>query len=152
MKKFLIGSLIAVTALAGCASNSQKFDLNSTYDSRSPLDIVSQESQKAVNAQLNLTKYKRTEAQLLNIINADLENDKIVIDHIGKPEVLLNSVAIKYGYRFLQFGVPSELPTVNFTKVYTTPMDLLLLVDSQIGEHGSVGIDKSQKLITLTYK
>lgn len=152
MQKMLAASLFATVTLSGCASLTANQDVVFTQDDRSPLEIISQESQKAVAATKTLTKYARTEAQLVNIAKADFENDRIVLDYIGKPQGLLSSISIKYGYRYLEFNKPIDLPTINFTKVYATPVDLLILIDSQIGDSASVALDKQNKLITLTYK
>lgn len=116
------------------------------------LDIVAQNTQQALNAQQMLTKYTKQQSALLTIKQADFESDELALDYIGKPQPLLNSIAIKYGYRFLEFGTPIHVPTVNFTNVYTTPHNILVMVNAQLKDTASVGLDKNQKVITLTYK
>lgn len=120
-------------------------------DKRSALDIITQNSQEAYIAQQVLTKYRDAQAHIVAINNVDFKNDKIVIDYIGKPQQLLNSIAIKYGYRYLEYGKYSHTPTVNFTQYYTTPYDALVIINSQLQNTASVGVDLNQKMIVLSY-
>ena len=153
----IIASITAVTS--GCAS------LNNGYSNRnpiidalqvtapSPLEIISQETQKAMNAQMMLTKYRQTYNETLGANYLDFSNDKIRLDYIGKPQGLLNSIAIKYGYRFLEQGYRTDnLPTVNFTNYYATPEDIVISVDSQLQQTANIALDKQNKTIILIYK
>lgn len=148
-------SVFAISTLALATGCSSKFS-NQTYHTQdvaqmSPLAIVSQESQKALNAQKLLVKYKQAQNNRLAIQQLNFDTDKIVYDYIGKPQPLLSSMSIKYGYRFLEVCSFKDLPTVNFTNYYTTPNDALIFLDSQLGNEAQVLIDKNQKTITLSY-
>lgn len=147
--------VFAITALAlttGCSSklSGQSYSTAQVAD-MSPLAIVSQESQKALNAQKLLVKYKQAQNNRLAIQQLNFDTDKIVYDYIGKPQPLLSSMSIKYGYRFLEVCPFKELPTVNFTNYYTTPNDALIFLDSQLGDEAQILIDKQNKTLTLSY-
>lgn len=102
-------------------------------------------------AQQVLTKYQQVKNSTLDVRQKNFETDKIVIDYIGKPRALLSSIAIKYGYRFIEVGQIKDLPTVNFTKIYTTPEDLLINLNAKLGDSASIAINKQDKIITLVY-
>lgn len=116
------------------------------------LQIVSQESQRALLAQQSLTKYRQTYLDQISYRQADFENDNTMVDYVGKPQAVLASLAIKYGYRFVEVGHTHELPIVNFTKFYGTPEQIIVAVDSQLGDQAKISIDKSQRIITLDYQ
>lgn len=119
----------------------------------SPLEIISQETQKAMNAQMMLTKYRQSYNETLNAHYADFSTDKLRVDYIGKPQGILNSIAIKYGFRFLEQGYKTDnLPTVNFTNYYATPEDIVIAVDSQLQQTANIALDKANKTIVLIYK
>ncbi len=154
LKSVLAVSLLALLGVSVTGCQSTKGTTYSGYDvsDMSPLQIVSQESQKALNAQALLTKYKYTLNSTLDTRQKSFENDKLVVDYIGKPQPLLSSFAIKYGYRFLEMGNSKDLPTINFTNYYATPQDVLVFIDAQLGDQASVFINKTDKTITLSYK
>lgn len=156
MKKFNVALLLISTViLSACATKYDNLSKqNNQYDlsNMSAIAIVSQESQKALNAQQMLVRYRQQENAMLAVKQMDFDNDKIVIDYIGKPQSLLNSIAIKYGYRFLEVGHSTSLPTVNFNKYYTTPKNALALVDGQLNGLAKIHLNEQQKLITLTYQ
>lgn len=152
MKTKLIAlAAVSVVALSGCATSLSKTTDTTRLSSYSPVEIISQESQKALNAQQVLTKYQQAKNATLEARQASFETDKIVIDYIGKPRSILSSIAIKYGYRFIEVGNVRDLPTVNFTNVYTTPEDLLINLNAKLGTQAKIAINKQEKLITLAY-
>ena len=153
MKKLPL-TLLATTAIfsvVGCASLNPGIDRDMNIESYSPLEIISQESQKALQAQQILTKYKQNMNQTLDYRQRSFETDKIVVDYIGKPRNVISSIAIKYGYRFVEVGQPRDLPIVNFTQVYSTPEQLLINLNAQLGDQADLAINKNEKIITLVY-
>lgn len=154
-KTLILSSITGAILLQGCASHysliDNEFTRNQKLGSYSPLEIVSQESQRALQAQQTLLKYRQTQTASLDMKQRAFDTDNIVLDYIGKAPALLSSIAIKYGYRFVQVGQPYELPTVNFTRVYGTPADILVNLNSQLNDQANIAIDKNEKLITLIY-
>lgn len=120
--------------------------------SSTPLNIISQESQQAVNAQKRLLAYQQRYNEMLQIQNGNPETDLISVDYVGKPNPLIASIAIKYGYRFLEYGNPNELPTMNFTNFVTTPLGAVKLVDSRLGDSARIAINQQEKTIVMIYK
>lgn len=147
-------AVASTVALTGCTSNyassslSGKGLLPTTPNS---LEIVSQESQKALAAQKMLVKYREAYSDTLDYRQRSFTQDKVVVDYIGKPQSLLSSIAIRYGYRYLAYGGERDLPTVNFTQYYATPENIIVNLDAQLGDSGNIAIDKTEKVITLIY-
>lgn len=161
MNTKLSKSLIAislVSVLSGCASNSlvnkesDLISIRSTYEQpKGVLSIISQESQEALNAQKRLVAFREADNQRLALNARMIETDQVVVDWIGKPQPLISSIAIQYGYRFVENGVRTELPTVNFTNVYQTPEATLIDLSAKIMPMASIAINKQDKIITLVY-
>lgn len=153
MKKLplVFAAMATFFSVTGCTSLYQGIDRNVAIQTYSPLEIISQESQKALQAQQILTKYKQAQNQTLDFRQKSFETDKIVVDYIGKPRNVISSVAIKYGYRFDEVGKIRDLPIANFTQVYTTPEQLLVNLNAQLGNQADIAINKNEKIITLVY-
>lgn len=153
MKKLplFLTTAAAIFSVVGCASMNSGINRNVKIETYSPVEIISQESQKALHAQQILTKYKQAQNQTLEYRQKSFENDKIIVDFIGKPRDVISSIAIKYGYRFIEVGNPRDLPIVNFTQVYSTPQDLLVNLNAQLGKQAELSINKNEKIITLVY-
>lgn len=115
------------------------------------LEIISVETQKAMNATKQLTKYQESYNATLDYRQRSFDNDKIMIDYIGKPNAVLNSIAIRYGFRYIEVGEATSLPTINFTKYWTTPSNAIIDIDAKLGNSASLAVDKDQKVITLIY-
>lgn len=151
MKKIaLVAAITSSLVIGGCTTTT--VSTKGGYPaSTSILEIISQESQEAMRATQKLTKYREQSFATMDYRQRDFENDKIMLDYIGKPESVLSSIAIRYGYRFLEVGVRQHLPTVNFTQYWNTPMQAVIDIDAQIGESAQLSLDKEQKIITLIY-
>ena len=149
-KTTLFAALSASVFISGCAST-QVQTQGSYPASASVMQIISQESQEAMRATQKLNKYRQQHNQTLDYRHRSFENDVVMIDYIGKPPAVLNSLAIRYGYRFLEVGVRQDLPTVNFTRYENTPEMLVMDIDAQLGDSGQISLDKQQKVITLIY-
>lgn len=158
--KFLLIPLLSVASIAqltGCttiASNNNRVALSNispAYQTESALDIVSQESQKALLAQQVLTKYRQTYSETMDYRQRSFETDRVLIDYIGRPQTALASISIKYGYRFIEQGKNHDLPVINFTQYYATPEQIVVSIDAQLGGAAKISVDKHNKVITLIY-
>lgn len=158
MKKILAvtGLTTIVSAMSlgmvGCASNQEIMHTKAVYPStQSVLEIISIESQKAMNAAQQLSKYQESYNATLDYRQREFDADQIMIDYIGKPNAVLNSIAIRYGFRYIEVGEATSLPTVNFTKYWTTPENAVIDIDAKLGDSAQIAVDKEQKIITLIY-
>lgn len=148
----------ALSVMTGCASNSlvnkesDLISIRSSYqEPKGVLAIISQESQEALNAQKRLVAYRDADNQRLALNARVIETDQVLVDYIGKPQPLISSIAIQYGYRFVENGVRTDLPTVNFTNLYQTPEATLIDSSAKIMPMASIAINKQDEIITLVY-
>lgn len=144
-------SVVALTT--GCATNNhgQMAASTSLPDTPNTLEIISQESQKALNAQKMLVAYRDQYNNTLDYRQRSFSESKVKVDYVGKPQPLLSSIAIRYGYRFIEYGAERDLATVNFTNYWNTPENIVINLNAQLGEQASISVDKQQKVITLIY-
>ena len=80
------------------------------------------------------------------------EHDRLQIDYIGKPQALLQTLANRYGYEYIEIGKYADLPTINIRQANITPEFLINDVKSQINETADVVLDKSSKTVRLIYR
>ncbi|WP_173912958.1 DotD/TraH family lipoprotein [Acinetobacter sp. Marseille-Q1618] len=151
LKNLSVVSLgLAITGLVGCQSYyyvpSPKFDVES------PLAILSKSAQDAVAEQQTYALAQREYLDNLAINNSNIRKDVLTVDFIGDPQTLLQSVAYRFGYRFVEAGNIHQLPIVNFHKRKMTGFDLVRDTAHQLGKSADVEIDEQSKTITLIHK
>lgn len=147
-------SLGAVCALifTGCQSNpNMGKKIGASQMSESTIEILAQESQKAVIAQQSLQTAQAEHLKTLKVKQARFNVDVINANYIGSPEILLNSVANHYGYRYLENGAAHTLPIVNFTNRKETGFELVKDIGVFVDGHANITIDHLNKTIVLTY-
>ncbi|MGP9668691.1 DotD/TraH family lipoprotein [Psychrobacter sp. AOP31-A1-22] len=155
LNKKVLGAITLMGMMAvttGCSSGYKSKNVSGALpNTPNSLEIISQESQKALNAQKMLVAYREQYNNTLDYRRKSFTEDKVKVDYIGKPQPLLNSLAIRYGYRFLEYGVERDLPTVNFTDYWSTPENIVVNLSAQLGDQAGISVDKQQKVITLVY-
>lgn len=148
MSKTLLALSAALFSLVGCQSMSQSV---STSPSSTSLEILSQQSQKAVLAQMSLKTAQAENLKNLQVKQAKFTTDIINANYIGSPEVLLNSIANHFGYRYLENGPARTLPIVNFTDRKQTGFETVKDVGVFIDGYANITVDHQNKTILLTY-
>lgn len=142
--------VLGVTGLIGCQSHNQM--LKESELSSASIDILAQESQKALLAQKSLKTAQAEELRQIQRKQARFNVDLISANYIGTPEVLLNSIATSYGYRYLESGSSKTLPIVNFTDRKVTAFELVKDVGVFVDGYANITVDHQNKTIILTYK
>lgn len=152
-KVFCTAAILGMAAITtACSSGYKNHDISGAIpNTPSALEIISQESQKALNAQSSLVAYRDQYSNTLDYRRKSFTEDKVKVDYIGKPEPLLSSLAIRYGYRFLQYGAQRDLPTVNYTEYWGTPENIIVNLGAQLDGQAELSVDKQERVITLVY-
>ena len=81
-----------------------------------------------------------------------LETDTVDLDYVGKPQPLLESIAYRYGYRYVEAGKRADLAFVNVRVARQPVQELLRNISYQIDAGADVVLDKDAKIIRLVYK
>jgi hypothetical protein len=146
----LFSTFSVVLALTGCQSYyyvpSPKFDVES------PLGVLSKAAQDAVAEQQTYALTQRQYLDNLAITNSNINKDVLVVDFVGDSQTLLQSVAYRFGYRFIEAGNIRQLPIVNFHKRKMTGADLVKDTALQLGNAATVDFDSQSKTITLIHR
>lgn len=148
MSKTLLALSATLFSLVGCQSVSNP--VNST-SSTTPMEILAQNSQKAVLAQMSLKTAQAESLKRMQVQQAKFTTDIINSNYIGSPEVLLNSIANHFGYRYLENGPTRTLPIVNFTDRKQTGFETVKDVGVFIDGYANITVDHQNKTILLTY-
>lgn len=136
--------------VSGCQTHHNL--IKDTELSTTSLEILAQESQKALIAQQSLKTAQAESLKLKQAKQARFNVDLINANYIGYPEILLNSIAATYGYRYLESGPAKTLPVVNFTNRKVTAFELVKDVAVFVDGHANITVDHQNKTIILTYK
>lgn len=81
-----------------------------------------------------------------------LELDLISIDYIGMPQELLQTIAYRYGYRFVEIGRRQQLRSINIKVEQTSPVDVLRTIGQQVDRNANVVLSLTTRTIRLEYK
>ena len=149
LKKTLL-VIASASIFAGCQGHSNL--ISESALSTTSLEILASESQKALIAQQSLKTAQAADLEIKQKKQARFNVDIINANYIGAPEVILNSVANTYGYRYLEAGPTKTLPIVNFTNRKVTAFELVKDIAVFVDAQATITVDHQNKSIILTYK
>ncbi len=149
LKKTLL-VIASASIFAGCQGHSNL--ISESALSTTSLEILATESQKALIAQQSLKTAQAADLEIKQKKQARFNVDIINANYIGAPEVILNSVANTYGYRYLEAGPTKTLPIVNFTNRKVTAFELVKDIAVFVDAQATITVDHQNKSIILTYK
>ena len=150
----LLSAAIAIStaSLVGCQTNTSALIQQNETAQLSVLSIIAQESQKALLAQTSLKNAQQQRVEKLRIQQSKINNDFILVDYIGAPELLLTSTAQHFGYRYLESGKKRALNIVNFTNRKVTGTELVKDIATFIDGQADITLDHQNKTILLSYR
>lgn len=138
-------------ALAACASAPRPTPLaadSEAFASR----LIAEKVGVAADAQRDFAQLQAEHHAELALRQAQIDADRIDIDYIGSPQELLQTVANRYGYRYVEIGKRTNLKPINVRFDDTAPMELLRTVGHQVNASADVVLDKPERTIRLVYK
>jgi defect-in-organelle-trafficking protein DotD len=146
---------LALTALAallgGCASTATPSDPSKDSEAYL-LQVIHDKAVLAVNAQRELAAVAYADKELLAKRQNQIDTERIDVNYLGKPGPLLQSLALRYGYEFVQTGKPVELNPVNVNVRGFQVLEILRDVGYQVDAQADVVLDKNNKAIRLVFK
>lgn len=148
--KTRFAAAVAVAMLAGCAA---KPPVMVTEDSEAHArQIVVEKVDAAVQALRELAATSQEGKEMVLRKQAALDNDEVDIDYAGKPQPLIESIAHRYGYKYIETGKRTELKTINLRVTRAHVIEVLRDVGLQIDSGADLVLDKDAKVIRLIYK
>ena len=81
-----------------------------------------------------------------------LQQDLINVDYIGMPQELLQTIAYRYGYRYVEVGQRTQLRAINLKTTNAAPVDVLRSIGQQIDQQADVVLSLPTRTIRLMYK
>ena len=139
----------AVSAVVGCAANSTPSGPDTEAFVR---QVLVEKVDAAVLAQRELAAATSEGRQMLLRKQAALDEDEVDIDYVGKPQPLLESIAMRYGYRYVETGKRQDLKTVNLRVQRQPVIEVLRNLGNQIDRSADVVLEKDAKILRLIYK
>lgn len=150
--RFVLPALLLSLLFTGCA---QLKTSDAAPDSEAyARQIILEKVDSAVQAQRELAATTAEGQQQILRRQAALNDDEVDIDYLGKPQPLLEAIAYRYGYKYVETGKRADLKTVNIRAQKRGVVEVLRDVGYQIeGKGGAdVVLDKDAKIIRLVYK
>jgi defect in organelle trafficking protein DotD len=141
---------VVVLVLAGCASKP-------VYDPEEQtqgylMQMVDDKTSIAVNAQRELVALGYAEKELILKRQQMLDTDELEVDFIGSPKKLLEALATRYEYRFIETGKPVEFKPVSIRTGRRSVIEIMRDVGYQIDPVADIVLDKQDRAIRLIYK
>lgn len=81
-----------------------------------------------------------------------MQLDLINVDFIGMPQELLQTIAYRYGYRFIEVGPRQQLRSINVKVEQTSPVEVLRTIGLQVDRNADVVLSVPSRTIRLQYK
>lgn len=159
MKKALLAirPIVAVSCVAsaivvsGCAT--QQPSSEASPDSQAyARKLIVEKVDSAVQSLRALAATTQEGKEMVARKQAALDEDEVDIDYAGKPQPLLESMAYRYGYKYVETGKRAELRTINLRVERTRVVEVLRDVGLQIDKGADLVLDKDAKVIRLIYK
>lgn len=147
MKVPLLALLVSVSA---CASRPPS-PMTTDTEARAR-QIITEKVDQAVQAQRDLAAATQEGQTSLARKQAALSVDEVDVDYIGLPQPLLEAIAVRYGYRYVESGKRAELATVNLRVRKARVPEVLQDVARQVADGAEVVIDENAKVLRLLYK
>lgn len=147
-KNILVKALLIAVSLSGCAHQPTALNESETKAE----ELLKKKIITASEANNEYSLAIRENFATLPRKQIMLERDRINVDYIGKPESLLQTLANRYGYQYIEIGKRSELPTINIRQGEVTPELLIENIKVQINEAADLLIDKRDKTLRLVYR
>jgi defect-in-organelle-trafficking protein DotD len=150
LKHSTVAAIVVAILAAGCAT---KQTAEVTPDSEAyARQIILEKVDAAVSAQRELAETTAEGKQQILRRQAALDADEVDIDYLGKPQALLEAIAYRYGYKYVETGKHADLKTVNIRVQKRGVLEVLRDVGYQIDSGADVVLDKDAKIIRLIYK
>ena len=114
-------------------------------------NLMASEVTQAVQAQQAFEQVLAENARTLTLKQKAIDTDQVDIDYIGKPQDILQTVAYRYGYGYVETGKRQDLRIVNVRLNKVSPVNVLRSISYQISYGAKVILDKKTKELRLVY-
>lgn len=142
-------SVLAMLPLAGCAITTTTNPVTEdVYANR----LMAEKMAVAADAQREYAALVAEGQSRVARKQEMLEIDLINVDYIGMPQELLQTLAYRYGYRFVEVGQRQQLRSINVNVKQARPVDILQTIGQQVDQRADVVLSLSSRTIRLQYK
>jgi len=140
---------VLVIFLAGCASTRPMGEVtHEVYANR----LMAEKMSVAADAQRDYAALIAEGQARVERKQEMLQQDLINVDYIGMPQELLQTIAYRYGYRYVEVGQRSQLRAINVKMTGVSPTDVLRSIGQQIDRQADVVLSLPTRTIRLNYK
>jgi len=147
----VVGTMFATAALVGCVAQPTQ-DAMSADSQAYAHKVIVEKVDAAVQALRELAAATQEGKDMVLRKQATLDDDEVDIDYTGKPQPMLESLAYRYGYKYIETGKHTELRTISLRAKHARVIEVLRDVGLQIDSGADVVLDKDAKVVRLIYK
>jgi len=113
--------------------------------------VMADDVTQAVQAQQAFQEVLAENARTLTLKQKAIATDQVDIDYIGTPQDILQTIAYRYGYAYVETGRREDLRIINVRLNKTAPINVLRSISYQISYGAKVVLDKNAKQLRLVY-
>jgi defect-in-organelle-trafficking protein DotD len=146
-----LSPFVFVLAFAGCATKPAVTGISPDSEAFARQVIVDKVD-AAVQAQRELAAATVEGKEMTLRKQSTLDQDEVDIDYVGMPQPLLESIAYRYGYKYIETGKRIELNVVNLRVQHKKVLEVIRDISYQIDGVADVVLDKDAKIVRLVYK
>ena len=147
---FGMPATLMFVGMVGCAAHAP--DATSPDSAAYARKIIVEKVDTAVRSLQELAAVSQEGKEMVLRKQAALDKDEVDIDYNGKAQPLLESIANRYGYKYLEIGKRSDLKMINVRVERARVLDVLRTVGLQIDQGADVVLDRDAKVVRLIYK
>lgn len=148
----LLVAMTAALATAACAHRPPSPAEPSPDSEAFASHLIAEKVAVASHAQREFAQMQAEHRAEIAVRQYRLDSDVIDVDYIGSPQELLQTMANRYGYTYVEIGRHTALKPVNVRFASTSPIELLRSVGHQVHASADVVLDKGERTIRLIYK
>lgn len=148
----LLVAMTAALATAACAHRPPSPAEPSPDSEAFASHLIAEKVAVASQAQRDFAQMQAEHRADIAVRQHQLDSDLIDVDYIGSPQELLQTMANRYGYVYVEIGRHTALKPVNVRFARTSPVELLRSVGHQVHASADVVLDKNERAIRLIYK
>jgi defect-in-organelle-trafficking protein DotD len=146
-----LSPVLLALLLSACAATKDQAQTDADNEAYARTVLI-EKVDSAVRARRELAVATQEGQLLVARKQAAFDSDEVDIDYIGKPQPLLESLAYRYGYKYVETGKHGELATINLRVARKPALEVVRDISLQIDGGADVVLDKDAKIFRLVYK
>lgn len=142
-------AMVALLLIGGCSSKATKSEQDTEAFA---LKMIAEKVAVAADANRDYVAILNEDQILMSKKQALIDTDQIDVDYYGNPQELLQTLAVRYGYKYVETGKRVTLKPISVRVFKTAPVEVMRDIGYQVDNGADLVLDKNERVVRLTYK